>query len=768
MPLEINSLIQHDRYRITGMLGQGGMGSVYVAQDTSLDKTVAIKENLETSPEAQKQFNREANILAHLSHPNLPRVTDYFFLPGQGQYLVMDYVEGEDLQSMLKRLGRLPEPQVLIWIGQISDALAYLHSQNPPIIHRDIKPSNIKIHTDGRAMLVDFGIAKIYSPQLATTIGAKMVTPGYSPPEQYGGGGTDTRSDIYALGATLFHLLTGQEPPESVMRVVNSAILLPPRQMNPEISLQTEQLILKSVELSTDRRFQTVDELNAALRTSTQRPARTAPPSDDYAAREVIPFEPYVSQPASPAEDKPASPRRKIPIWVWLGGAAIAICLLLAVVGAVVGGAYYFQRPEATQPLALLPSATALPTTVSVPTLPPPTPTPILQPSPSPLPLPTVDSRPPNKYEPVAALLLPQGQLIHAVAEKDGYAYVLTKQSYLYVFDLTGLGSQQDFTTYDAPLTNLTLKNGLGLLRNSDTLYVYGNLGIEIIDIQNPSKPAVKANETGQAIYGMHLQGDYLIATGEGRFIVYDASAPRNLSELSTTTTGPGTYNFGAVVYQDRLYTSLYTSEGKTPHGLLMVYNFNDPAGLLLDTQRVDTGDLAYHMWMVGDKLLRCTINDIEVWDVSEKDKPRFKSAERGQGRVCIMDRNNLVLNGPVLAFSEDTLMPLDGFDPKGEAGNLSPGQLAQSEAYPYSGAVAGNFVFLPQDGRVLILAGGVKITMVCAVLNTAHTIGWKNLIAGSSVDKSCTDPPPGWPAASPSGYPGPNFRRPGLAGQAP
>ncbi len=708
MPLEIGSSIHHDRYCIIGLLGQGGMGAVYVAHDTSLDKTVAIKENLETSPEAQKQFNREANILAHLSHSNLPRVTDYFFIPGQGQYLVMDYVEGEDLHSMLKRLGRLPEPQVLTWIGQISDALAYLHAQEPPIIHRDIKPSNIKIHADGRAMLVDFGIAKIHDPQLATTVGAKMVTPGYSPPEQYGGGGTDTRSDIYALGATLFHLLTGQEPPESVMRVVNGALLRPPRQMNPAISPQVEQLILKSVELSTDRRFQSVEELNVALRSSTQRPARTTPPSDDYAAREVVPFGPPADPDVPPSNNTTPPPRRKIPLWVWLGGAAIALCLLLAIIGAVVAGVAFFERSTPTPEIALHPSITApaltaAPSATSLPPTPAPSPSPTLAPSP------TVDNRPPTKYEPVAAIRLPEGELIHSVAEKDGYAYVLTKQSYLYVYDLTGLDSQEGFTTYDTPFTNLTLKNGICLLRNGDTLYVCGNLGIEIIDIQDPSKPAVKANEMGRAIYSLHLAGDYLIATGEGRFIIYNASNPRNLGELSTTNTGSGTYNFGAVVYQDRLYTSLYTSEGKTPHGLLMAYDFTDPAGLLVNTQRVDTGDLAYHMWMVGDKLLRCTINDVEVWDVSEKDKPRFKSAERGQGRVCIMDRNNLILNGPVLAFSEDTLMPLDSFDPKDEAGNLSTGQLAQSEAFPYSGTAVGNFILLPQDGRVLVLAGSVK-----------------------------------------------------------
>lgn len=261
----LSGQILHNRYSIEKQLGQGGMGAVYRARDLSLNIRVAIKENLDASLDAKRQFEHEAQILARLSHPNLPRVTDHFFIPGQGQYLVMDYIEGEDLESMLERLGVLPEPQVLTWITQICDALTYLHSQPAPVIHRDIKPSNIKIRPDGRAVLVDFGIAKVYDPHLATTIGAKAVTPGYSPPEQYGGGITDARSDIYALGATLYHLLTGEKPPESVQRVVGQAGMSTPRQVNQQISPLVENVILKAVEVTTDRRFQSIDELRKAL-----------------------------------------------------------------------------------------------------------------------------------------------------------------------------------------------------------------------------------------------------------------------------------------------------------------------------------------------------------------------------------------------------------------------------------------------------------------------------------------------------------------------
>jgi serine/threonine protein kinase len=145
-----------NRYRIVNRFGQGGMGAVYRAWDMNLKKAVALKENLDTSLPAKAQFEREANILANISHPNLPRVTDHFFLEERGQYLVMDFVEGEDLESMVRRLGPLPVDKVLSWTSQICSALDYLHHQASPIIHRDIKPANIKITPDGHAVLVDF------------------------------------------------------------------------------------------------------------------------------------------------------------------------------------------------------------------------------------------------------------------------------------------------------------------------------------------------------------------------------------------------------------------------------------------------------------------------------------------------------------------------------------------------------------------------------------------------------------------------------------
>jgi len=257
--------ILNNRYRIAKQIGKGGFGAVYRAWDLNLNKSCALKENLETSPEAQKQFFREAEILANLKHPNLPRVTDHFTIPNQGQYLVMDYIEGENLDTLIKQSGgQLQEEQAIQIIQQVSSAVSYMHEQKPPIIHRDIKPGNIIITPNGQALLVDFGIVKIFNTQLSTTLGARAYSPGYSPPEQYGQGGTDTRSDVYSLGATMYTLLTGQLPPDSIQRTTGKT-LIKPRTTNPTISTEVENTVLRAMELSASNRFMNATEFSLAI-----------------------------------------------------------------------------------------------------------------------------------------------------------------------------------------------------------------------------------------------------------------------------------------------------------------------------------------------------------------------------------------------------------------------------------------------------------------------------------------------------------------------
>jgi eukaryotic-like serine/threonine-protein kinase len=324
MPLQQGQII-HNRYRIVKLLGQGGYGAVYRAWDLSLNGPCALKENTETSPEAEQQFAREASILANLQHPNLPRVRDHFILKGQGQYLVMDFIQGEDLQARLQRTCTpLPEDQALEWIGQVADALSYLHKQNLPVIHRDIKPANIVITPDNRAMLVDFGISKIFAQGKKTALGAQAVTPGYSPPEQYGQASTDARTDIYALGATLYTLLTAQEPPDSLNRTPHD-ILLPVRTVNPQAALAVEQAITQAMALHPDQRFQTVAQFKLAL-------ARAPAPSPKPVPSPLPPTA-IVQSPKPPlAPVPPSSPspavRRDFSKLFWTLGTVIGLVAL--------------------------------------------------------------------------------------------------------------------------------------------------------------------------------------------------------------------------------------------------------------------------------------------------------------------------------------------------------------------------------------------------------------------------------------------------------
>jgi hypothetical protein len=233
MTLQVDTIL-NNRYLILEVIAQGGMGAIYRSQDQSLNVQVAIKENLFISDDSSRQFHREATILAGLRHPNLPRVIDHFVIPDQGQYLAMDYIEGEDIRERINRFGVLDEREVILIGAAICDAISYLHLRIPPIIHRDIKPGNIKITPDGHICLVDFGLAKV-DQGVQTTIGAQSLTPGYAPPEQYGQG-TDCRSDIYSLGATLYAALTGKVPEDGLARAMGATTLTPIRKYNPKVS----------------------------------------------------------------------------------------------------------------------------------------------------------------------------------------------------------------------------------------------------------------------------------------------------------------------------------------------------------------------------------------------------------------------------------------------------------------------------------------------------------------------------------------------------
>lgn len=273
--IEIGTLLQ-ERYLIEKQIGVGGMGAVYLAVDQRFESYVAIKETFYSNDELGEAFEREARLLNSLLHPVLPHVSDYF-TEGGGHFLVMQYIEGEDLFAILKREGAFPVKEVLRWTDSLLDALDYLHSQEPPIIHRDIKPHNLKITPRGDIILLDFGLAKLKSDN---TTGIKSVfgySRKYSPLEQIQGTGTDARSDLFALAATAYHLLTGSPPIDVLARaseiIVGNPDPLPlVSEINKEVPLSVANILNSAMALNAAGRFVSAKAMRHALENAAGEP----------------------------------------------------------------------------------------------------------------------------------------------------------------------------------------------------------------------------------------------------------------------------------------------------------------------------------------------------------------------------------------------------------------------------------------------------------------------------------------------------------------
>lgn len=265
MALLAEGTLLASRYRIISVLGQGGMGAVYLARAEALDKPVAVKEMRVSARDdahrrdAVEQFQQEARFLARLSHPNLVPVTD-FFEEGGRHYLVMAYLRGTSLaQAVRERAAPFPVSEVLQWGEQLASVLDYLHTQDPPLLFRDLKPANVMLTESGQICLIDFGLARADNPgQDTATFLQGVGSAGYAPLEQYpGAGGTDARSDIYSLGAVLFHLLTAQVPPTAALRATQSDSSVSARQLNPDVPPALDKVVATMMALSADQRFST-------------------------------------------------------------------------------------------------------------------------------------------------------------------------------------------------------------------------------------------------------------------------------------------------------------------------------------------------------------------------------------------------------------------------------------------------------------------------------------------------------------------------------
>ena len=318
--LPANTVLQK-RYRIVRQLGRGGMGAVYEAVDQRLSSIVAIKETLMTSADARRAFEREASLLANLRHRSLPSVTDHF-VEGEGQFLVMQFIPGEDLAQLLElRQRAFPPADVVRWAEEILGALDYLHSHNPPILHRDIKPANLKLTHEGELFLIDFGLSKGAAGQmqtLQTSRSVKGYTAAYAPLEQIHGGGTHPGSDLYSVGATLYHLLTNVPPVDAPTRFnalddLQADPMLPADRINSQVPPALAQVLTQAMAMNRRNRPDSASAMRRMLREAMPRPAQeavtvvresspTKPPLEDAVTMRKLstPIEPRVTLPSAP------------------------------------------------------------------------------------------------------------------------------------------------------------------------------------------------------------------------------------------------------------------------------------------------------------------------------------------------------------------------------------------------------------------------------------------------------------------------------------
>jgi formylglycine-generating enzyme required for sulfatase activity/serine/threonine protein kinase len=311
--------ILRDSYMVVRLIAQGGMGAVYLAKHQRLGSAVAVKETLFDDAALLKAFEREARLLASLRHTALPKVIDHF-PEGEGHFLVMEFIAGDDLGEMLKQHGgAFPVGQVLDWGDQLLGALAYLHKQTPPVIHRDIKPQNLKLTDEGQIVLLDFGLAKGHVEGMSRVTAGRSIlgyTPNYAPLEQIQGAGTDERSDLYSLAATLFHLMTGFTPVDAFSRAAAIVTGQPDplrsaNTLNPQVPPLVADVLMRAMSQNRDHRPASAAAMRRVLQDAAGNLLPTVIASS---AQGTAPPSPAASQ--TPTESEPETLIRPSPIVV--------------------------------------------------------------------------------------------------------------------------------------------------------------------------------------------------------------------------------------------------------------------------------------------------------------------------------------------------------------------------------------------------------------------------------------------------------------------
>lgn len=330
-------------------------------------------------------------------------------------------------------------------------------------------------------------------------------------------------------------------------------------------------------------------------------------------------------------------------------------------------------------------------------------------------------------YEPIGEIVVPAAdKYVRAVEEKDGYAYVLTRDGYLYTYDVSGLSTQQFFTTYDTPIHTQTLSNGNGLLRNGNYIYAFGYNGLEIIDVQNPSTPSPIGSRDDLTIYNLIQHDNYLVATGLEKVAVYSIDAPSSPTWLSDLYIGQGERVWSAAVYSDTLYTYEWTTNWQGVYtDTLSVIDFSDPAHLSA-LSVMDRDDSAYHLRVVDNQMIECATSHIGLWNLDTPTSPVFQTSQPASARVCAQDGDNIITNGTVFRPKSNVLETVTAFTPGG----------GQGDGFPYGSTVNSAFVFLAQSKRVLILNA---IQPILSVNYTSGSPGSFFTLSGSDFPPNST-----------------------------
>lgn len=361
MPLLTDALL-NQRYRILHLLGEGPYGAVYRAWDTVANQDVAVKEYLDASPEIQRLFRQEARRLHRLDHPQLPKIRDHFALENVGQYLISDYIDGVDLQSLVNQYGSLPSELIIEWLQAVCPPLSYLHSHNT--LHLNLKPANIRLTPQGKVFLVDTGL-----PGLGISPGST----GYAAPEQAKQAAATPASDIYALGATLYTLLTGKVPPDALRRESGLADLIPAREVNPNVEPYLSLVAGRAMSIRPDVRYESVEAMAQAL----ARPVGKTPPVTESLRRT-----PATKQGTVPPPLRPRATRKQIEQRTIFALLAVTLTLIGIATGMFIANerAEVVENPVAattTFESGIIAAITQL------------APTPTLSPTPAPTPSPT-------------------------------------------------------------------------------------------------------------------------------------------------------------------------------------------------------------------------------------------------------------------------------------------------------------------------------------------------------------------------------------------